>query len=45
MQPWGYLPHLPRDPMGWTAFLVELMLAMALVVVGLVGYRRRGIPG
>ena len=45
MQPWGYLPHLPRDPMGWTAFLVELVLALALVVAGLVGYRRRGIPG
>lgn len=44
LHPWGHLAHLPRDPMDWTAFTVELVLAVALMVLGLVGYRRRGIP-
>lgn len=44
VQPWGHLPHLPRDPMDWTPVVVESLLAAALVILGLVGYRRRGIP-
>ncbi|MEL4504425.1 hypothetical protein AAEX63_06590 [Luteococcus sp. H138] len=44
LQPWGHLAHPPRDPMDWTAFLVELAMAVALLVVGLVGYRRRNLP-
>lgn len=42
--PWGHLPLLPRDAMDWTPVLVETAIAVALVVFGLVGYRRRGIP-
>lgn len=44
VHPWGHLAHLPRDPIDWTAFWVELVLAVMLVVLGLVGYRRRAIP-
>ncbi|MEL4358459.1 MULTISPECIES: ABC transporter permease [unclassified Luteococcus] len=44
LQPWGYLAHLPRDPMDWTAFAVETALALALLGLGLVGYRRRNLP-
>lgn len=44
LQPWGHLAHLPRDPMDWTAFAVETALALALLVLGLVGYRHRSIP-
>lgn len=45
LQPWGYLAALPRDPMNWTAFAVELALGLVLVMIGLVGYRRRDIVG
>ncbi|QCV89121.1 hypothetical protein FEZ32_12915 [Acidipropionibacterium jensenii] len=43
VQPWGYLSFLPRDTMDWTPFLVETGIAVVLVGVGLIGYRRRDI--
>lgn len=42
--PWGYLPHLPRDAMDWTPVLIESTVAVALLGVGLVGFRRRAVP-
>lgn len=45
VQPWGRLPHLPSDPMTWTAVLVETAVAALLFGFGLVGYRRRDIAG
>jgi ABC-2 type transport system permease protein len=45
LQPWGYLPHLPSDPMRWGAFSIELALGLGMVAVGLLGYRRRDIAG
>ncbi|HSN11481.1 MAG TPA: hypothetical protein VLS51_05165 [Propionibacteriaceae bacterium] len=45
LQPWGYLPHLPSEPMRWGAFSVELVAGLALLALGLVGYRRRDIAG
>jgi ABC-2 type transport system permease protein len=45
LQPWGYLPHLPSDPMRWGAFSIELVAGLAMVALGLVGYRRRDIAG
>ena len=45
LQPWGFLPKLPSDPMRWGAFSLELVLGLAMVAAGLVGYRRRDIAG
>ena len=45
LQPWGYLPHLPSDPMRWGAFSIELVAGLAMVALGLLGYRRRDIAG
>jgi ABC-2 type transport system permease protein len=45
LQPWGYLPHLPSDPMRWGAFSIELGAGLAMVALGLLGYRRRDIAG
>ncbi|HEY8664365.1 MAG TPA: hypothetical protein VIL68_12195 [Propionibacteriaceae bacterium] len=45
LQPWGYLPHLPSDPMRWGAFTIELIAGLAMVALGLLGYRRRDIAG
>jgi ABC-2 type transport system permease protein len=45
LQPWGYLPHLPSEPMRWGAVSVELVAGLALLALGLVGYRRRDIAG
>lgn len=42
--PWGHLPHLPTDDMAWTPVLIELAIGVGLIVVGLLGYRRRNIP-
>ncbi|WP_432559092.1 ABC transporter permease [Granulicoccus sp. GXG6511] len=44
-QPWGHLSVIPRDAMDWTPFAIELAIGVALLVVGLVGYRRRSIVG
>lgn len=45
LQPWGHLPKLPADRFTWGAVLAETAVAVALVVLGLVGYRRRDIQG
>ena len=44
LQPWGHLRLLPRDAWSWTPFTVELLVALALLALGLAGYRRRNIP-
>jgi ABC-2 type transport system permease protein len=43
LQPWGHLPKLPAQPMDWTAFLAQTALALTLLGLGLVGYRRRDL--
>jgi len=45
LQPWGYLRHLPSDPMRWGAFSIELGAGLAMAALGLLGYRRRDIAG
>lgn len=45
LHPWGYLPHLPSEPMHWVAFTVELVAGLAMMGLGLLGYRRRDIAG
>ncbi len=45
LHPWGYLPHLPSDPMRWGAFSIELGLGLAMMALGLLAYRRRDIAG
>lgn len=44
--PWGRLPHLPGGAAGsgeWTAVVVETVLALVLIIVGAVGFRRRDL--
>ena len=43
LSPFTALPALPVETMRWTPWLVEALLAVGLVVLGLVGYRRRDI--
>lgn len=45
LQPWGHLAKLPAEQMNWAPFLIELGIAIALGVLGLIGYRRRTIVG
>ena len=45
LHPWGFLPHLPTDPMRWGAFSIELALGLGMMALGLVAYRRRDIAG
>ncbi|MGJ6981498.1 ABC transporter permease [Aestuariimicrobium soli] len=42
-QPWGHLPKLPADPMAWTPVVVESAVAVLLVVLGAIGFRRRDL--
>ncbi len=45
LQPSGFLPHLPTDPMRWGTFTLELALGLGMMALGLVAYRRRDIAG
>ncbi|MDO4784020.1 MAG: hypothetical protein Q3997_02900 [Propionibacteriaceae bacterium] len=44
LHPWGYLPQLPVEELGWAPVVTELAVAASLAAVGAVGYRRRDIP-
>ena len=43
LTPFAGLPRLPVDSMNWTPVLVETVVAVALMVVGMIGYQRRDI--
>lgn len=43
LTPWAALPRLPVDEMAWTPVLLTLALAAGLMLVGVVGYRRRDL--
>ncbi|RMB61654.1 ABC transporter permease [Tessaracoccus antarcticus] len=45
LQPWGHLPKLPTDDLTWSAIVVESIIGLALLGLGLAGYRRRDIRG
>jgi len=44
LMPFQALPAIPLDPMRWTPVIVELGIAIVLIVVGLIGFRRRNVP-
>ena len=41
--PFAALPQLPVEPLDWTPIVVMTGIAVVLVAVGLVGFRRRDI--
>ncbi|WP_231495969.1 ABC transporter permease [Cellulomonas sp. HZM] len=43
LSPYTYLPRLPADDMSWPPVVVCLLVAAALVTVGLAGFRRRDL--
>ncbi|ANS80162.1 putative TETRONASIN-TRANSPORT INTEGRAL MEMBRANE PROTEIN ABC TRANSPORTER [Serinicoccus hydrothermalis] len=45
LTPWAALPQLPVDTVDWTAVLGTLALAVVLIALGALGYRRRDITG
>lgn len=45
LTPWSPLPQLPVEEMDWVAVLGMLGLAVVLLGLGAVGYRRRDISG
>lgn len=46
LSPFGYLPDLPADQMTWPGVIGLTIVAAVLVVLGLVGFRRRDLqPG
>lgn len=45
LHPWGHLPHLPTEALTWPAILSEGGVGLTLLVLGVIGYRRRDIVG
>lgn len=43
LTPWSQLPRIPATAMEWAPVLIETVIAVGLVVLGLVGYRRRDL--
>ncbi|MDO5741186.1 MAG: hypothetical protein Q4P07_13670 [Ornithinimicrobium sp.] len=43
LTPWAPLPKLPVDPMSWTPVIAMTLLSVAVMVLGLWGYRRRDL--
>ncbi|MGD8201601.1 ABC transporter permease [Ornithinimicrobium sp. W1679] len=43
LTPWEPLPTLPVEEMAWTPVLATTLAAVALMAVGLAGYRRRDV--
>jgi ABC-2 type transport system permease protein len=44
ISPFAHTPKIPVEAMSWTPELVLTAIAIALVGVAVVGYRRRGMP-
>lgn len=45
LQPWAHLPHVPSEPVTWGWIVGESLIGLGLLVLGVVGYRRRDILG
>ncbi|MCE1178369.1 MAG: hypothetical protein LWW86_04985 [Micrococcales bacterium] len=43
LTPWEPLPKIPAEPMDWLPVLACVLVALALIALGLLGYRRRDI--
>ncbi|MFI2783731.1 ABC transporter permease [Streptomyces sp. ALB3] len=43
LSPFGHVPRLPASPMSWTPLAVLTVVAAALVLLGLEGFRRRDL--
>ncbi|MFC9943024.1 ABC transporter permease [Streptomyces pratensis] len=43
LSPFGHVPQLPAAPMDWTPMAVLTLVAAALVLLGLEGFRRRDL--
>ncbi|MBY7142107.1 ABC transporter permease [Virgibacillus sp. NKC19-3] len=45
LSPFGYIPQLPVDDMEWAPVGILTVIAVVLMVIGLVGYRKRDVEG
>lgn len=45
LSPFGYIPQLPIGTMEWTPIIILMIIAILLIVLGFIGYRRRDIEG
>lgn len=45
LHPWGHLTHLPGNTLDWTPLWITTAIGLALIALGLAGYRRRDIQG
>lgn len=45
ISPFGYIPALPVDDLDWMPVIVLSLIAIGLMVIGFIGYRRRDMEG
>lgn len=45
ISPFGYIPALPVDDLDWMPVIVLSLIAIGLMVIGFIGYRKRDIEG
>lgn len=45
LSPFGYVPRVPADDMEWLPVILLTLVAAVLVIVGMIGYRRRDLQG
>lgn len=45
LSPFGYIPRLPVEPLEWTPVIILTIIAVLLMLLGFIGYRKRDIEG
>lgn len=45
LSPYGYIPQLPVEEMEYVSVTILILIALALMAVGLIGYNKRDIDG
>jgi ABC-2 type transport system permease protein len=44
LSPFGWVPRVPDEPVDWVPLTLLTVVAGALIVVGVIGFRRRDVP-
>lgn len=45
LSPYGYIPEIPVEEMDWLPIMSLSIVAVALILIGYIGYRKRDIEG
>ncbi|MBS3681354.1 ABC transporter permease [Ornithinibacillus massiliensis] len=45
LSPFGYIPQLPIEEMDWVSSILLIVIAVGIMIIGFIGYRKRDIQG